>query len=483
MLWYRKIVEYREAPYAQQEIVTTIAEEGSGVIESTVEYSYDGNGNVRTIKDSSEGLPTLEAEIKYLQNSPQFRAHPVSIVVKSGDKVIRERTGKYNGKGALIEQTQKDGRGNDVTAKIEWDAYGNLQGIRNGASWVRYAWDEEHNQFPETITRGAEGADSYVSRIKWDPRLGVKEKETDENGNVITYEYNDYGYLEEVYSPYDTEMPAVRYEYCKPTETQLYYYTVTHNKISTDPDDEGVIRTVIAADGLGRAFITAKDGAKREGNEDIPGWNIAGPVSLDEKGRTAAQGQSLFLAGESIDILLQYRFPAPYSSAYNPYGLLNPTLIEYDSQDRQIKVELPDGAVETTEYDIRDRKSVVTVTDPLQNISIRETDARGNIVSVKRLDDSGILTSATYEYNAIGEMLKALDHNGNVLTVEYDLMGRRTAMQSPDMGRKEYHYDRFGNLERESDSVLRGRGAEIIYRYDSMHRLVKIDYPDSVDTE
>jgi hypothetical protein len=55
-------------------------------------------------------------------------------------------------------------------------------------------------------------------------------------------------------------------------------------------------------------------------------------------------------------------------------------------------------------------------------------------------------TRATYAYNAIGEMLEAPDFGGSPLKVEYDRMGRKTAMQSADTGRKEHHYDRAGNL-------------------------------------
>jgi YD repeat-containing protein len=39
--------------------------------------------------------------------------------------------------------------------------------------------------------------------------------------------------------------------------------------------------------------------------------------------------------------------------------------------------------------------------------------------------------------------------------VEYDLMGRKTAMQSADMGRKEYRYNASGAIASEDDSVLR----------------------------
>jgi RHS repeat-associated protein len=61
-------------------------------------------------------------------------------------------------------------------------------------------------------------------------------------------------------------------------------------------------------------------------------------------------------------------------------------------------------------------------------------------------------------------------------------MGRRIAMQSDDMGRKEYDYDQYGNLAAESDNVLRGKGSRINYVYDAMNRLIKIDYPQSTDT-
>ena len=56
-------------------------------------------------------------------------------------------------------------------------------------------------------------------------------------------------------------------------------------------------------------------------------------------------------------------------------------------------------------------------------------------------------------------------------------------MESADMGRKTWGYDAAGNLAEESDTVLRERGERIRYEYDGMNRLVKIDYPHSVDTE
>ena len=122
-------------------------------------------------------------------------------------------------------------------------------------------------------------------------------------------------------------------------------------------------------------------------------------------------------------------------------------------------------------------------TDPLGNVSVQETDSRGNIVRVAKKDkDGNQLTKVTYEYNAMGEMLKAFDSKQNPITVEYDLLGRRTALESLDSGRQEFFYDECSNLVRENNSVLLENNKQINYEYDGLNRLVKIDYPDTEDT-
>ena len=71
--------------------------------------------------------------------------------------------------------------------------------------------------------------------------------------------------------------------------------------------------------------------------------------------------------------------------------------------------------------------------------------------------------------------------NENIVSVTYDLLGRRVALESKDTGRKEWHYDSKGLLEAETDSLLRSKASEIQYHYDGFDRLVKIDYPFSED--
>ena len=127
--------------------------------------------------------------------------------------------------------------------------------------------------------------------------------------------------------------------------------------------------------------------------------------------------------------------------------------------------------------------------DPLGNVSIQETDSRGNIVRVAKKDkDGNLLTQVNYEYNELGEMLKAalipLDGVTKIhpTIVEYDLLGRRTAIESADSGRQEFFYDNCSNLVRENNSVLRQNNKQIVYKYDGLNRLIYIDYPDTKDT-
>ena len=155
-----------------------------------------------------------------------------------------------------------------------------------------------------------------------------------------------------------------------------------------------------------------------------------------------------------------------------------------DGIDRVIKTLLPDGSEQKNEYEIEDNLQVTKATDPLENKSITKKDARGNIREVERRDKANnILTKGRYEYSVLGEMLRSYDANENIVSVTYDLLGRRVALESKDTGRKEWRYDNKGLLEAESDSLLRSKLSEIQYHYDSFDRLVKIDYPFSTDVE
>ena len=201
-------------------------------------------------------------------------------------------------------------------------------------------------------------------------------------------------------------------------------------------------------DGLGRAVRTAKTGFVN----GVAGWNASGAVEYDKKGRTVKEGMTEFLQGD-IQTLLE---SVPKMTSLFTY-------YEYDEKDRQIKTTLPDGSVQFARFEIKAGKSISYSTDPLGNVSVQESDSRGNIVRVAKSDKGGTqLTEVTYKYNAIGEMLNAYDAKGHPITAEYDLLGRRTVLESLDSGRQEFFYDECSNIVRENNSVLRESNKQFV---------------------
>ena len=78
-------------------------------------------------------------------------------------------------------------------------------------------------------------------------------------------------------------------------------------------------------------------------------------------------------------------------------------------------------------------------------------------------------------------MLRATDAEGNCITAEYDLQGRKLSLTSVDGGRREYKYDAY-RLTEETSPNLRAKGKWIGYEYDGLGRLVRVDYPETADT-
>jgi len=305
---------------------------------------------------------------------------------------------------------------------------------------------------------------------------------TDWNGNSINYVYDTYGRLTEVYSPYDNfgergAVPAVRHGYHTPAKGN--WYAVTENKIQFDPANHDTLTTVVMADGLGRVLYTAKQGEIWNDGNPLRGWNVSGLTAYDAKGRERAIGQPLFVRGEDISAL--------YRDMRNRLILLNPTEREFDALDRVVRTVLPSSPgqprpEQRTRFAIRNNRSVSITTDPLGNITEQNTDGRGNITGVRSLNRQGdALTWASYRYNGLGEMLAAYDADDNPLTVEYDLLGRRTRMSSADIGIREWQFDAAGNMTSHSDSELSRRGQRVHYDYDGLNRLVRIRFPFSED--
>ena len=469
------------APYAlpeREESWTYEKSSGTGnYIHTTTGYEYDGYGNCTKITQNFGDGERLVGEIAYDNTDTEnyIIGLPVDIRVHdSNGKLLRHRAGIYDDRGQLTELRQYYDPYSFSANRISYDKYGNISSMTDSRrATLGYKYDSTENMFVTEISQSGTGTDTYTSRIDYDTATQTKKSETDCNGNTLRYEYDSWQRITSIRTSYDTgPVPAVKYEYHTPNADaegrHEPWRAVTDNKVTFDASDISVIQTVLQTDGLGRAARTAKTGFVN-GRD---GWNASGAVEYDSKGRTVKEGMTEFIEGGMESLLASVPSMTELFTSY-----------EYDEKDRQVKTTLPDGSEQFAEFEIKDGKSVSYSTDPLGNVSVQETDSRGNIVRVAKKDGAGKqLTEVTYRYNAMGEMLKAFDAKGHPITVEYDILGRKTALESPDSGRQEFFYDECSNLVRESNSVLRENNKQVSYEYDGLNRLVRIDYPDTEDT-
>ena len=474
----------RESPYAQPKCeYSWTYEKSSGesdFIHTATEFKYDDFGNCIEIKQNFGDGQKLSADITYdnTNTTDYIVGLPVDIrVYDSNGNLLRHRSGDYDDLGQLKELRQYFDAYNYSVHTLKYDSCGNISSVTDSrGATVAYSYDGTENMFVTDIAQSGTDTDTYKGSIKYDIPTQTKRYEEDCSGNTINYDYDDWQRIVEIRTDYDgkekSKTPAVSYEYHTPVRddnrSQDLWYAVTNNKVTFDADDDSIIQTVLQIDGLGRAVRTAKTGFVN----GVEGWNASGAVEYDEKGRTVKEGMTEFIQG-GIQTLLES--VPKMTSLYTAY--------EYDEKDRQIKTILPDGSAQTNAFYIEENRLISETTDPLGNVSVQEADSRGNIVRVAKNDKDGKqMTEVTYRYNAMGEMLKAFDAKGHPITAEYDLLGRRTALESLDSGRQEFFYDECSNLVRENNSVLRENNKQIVYEYDGLNRLIKIDYPDTEDT-
>ncbi len=486
-------------------------------VSSKTEYVYDEFLNVTELTTTYNDDETKKIRAKVAYTNDFENNHyslPVSIEVygtnESGqEELLRKRIGKYSPAGNLIrlEQYYKTDKSLDTIIDYDEDGYGNIVRVTDptGVS-VEYVYDDLH-QFVKTIKQvsSTDNSDFLVTSVEIDPEYQVKRKETDLNGNEMNYEYDNWQRLTEVYSPYDNPGdPCVRFEYFTPkkdkhvTPNKSFWYVITTNKVAFEDVPQGqpnYIKTIVIQDGLSRVVQTAKTGYVCENPEADEnslsfkkGWNVSGSVKYDEYGRVIEQGQTYFVEGESVDTIIKEKY------TNNEYVIkaINVTETEYDNRDRVISTKLPDTVTMSTEYSIQGKYLKTVSIDPNQNRTVQFTDAQGKIFKVEKWDANNVLlTSITYEYNMMGEMLKACERGKedinnpapeNPVTVEYDMLGRTTALEYVDSGRKQYYYGDSTLLLWEDDSRLRNENRKISYKYDGFNRLVTIDYMDKEDT-
>jgi YD repeat-containing protein len=100
-------------------------------------------------------------------------------------------------------------------------------------------------------------------------------------------------------------------------------------------------------------------------------------------------------------------------------------------------------------------------------------NALGQIAEVK----DAYAKSLSYLYNSQGNLTRTTDSAGNIIEVGYDILGRRTSLDDPDLGMSSYTLDAFSQLRTQTDA----KGQTLAMRYDILGRLEERDVPLTAD--
>jgi RHS repeat-associated protein len=442
-----------------------------------VTYDYDTVGNISTYTDYSSGNQTdmYTVTIRYHSNPALYLYSTPSLQeVTSVEGLIRKNETLIDEFGDITEITKFINSSETAKLNMEYDEYGNLLKVTRPSNykgermWYEYEYDPVVHSYVTRIT----DAYGYASSSLYDYKWGVPVEATDMNNQKMEYSFDDFGRMKTITGPFELESGkpyTISYEYFPGAEVP-YAHTMHYDSVY-DSD----IEIYSFCDGLGRPVQVKKTALlfEDENAEDKPGYIVTGKVIYDAFGRATETYHPVFE---------NYGSPSTYNSTADN---VQPVSSEYDVQDRILKLILSDGSTTSHKYDIGyyNGEAVYTdsLTDALGNCTVTYTKANGKKAAVVRRSGSGDIVTG-FRYNAARDVVSITDPLGNISTVEYDMLGRRLAFNHPDAGLTEFVYDAAGNIIKKITSNLRKQipdGGAINYKYDR-ERLTEVVYPRNI---
>jgi RHS repeat-associated protein len=169
------------------------------------------------------------------------------------------------------------------------------------------------------------------------------------------------------------------------------------------------------------------------------------------------------------------------------------TFYEYDPFDRQVQVEWPDGALDSTAY-YRDGKVKLAMT-PMGQAAEYQYDAARRLRFSRHRDPNGTLEETRWylSYDLRGHLLAVSDLNQveepvlgslfNIAGYAYDALGRLTGEGRLTEGEPVYGVESEYDLEGNRTRVVYPSGRELVMTYDKLGRLESVkDLDDQTAT-
>jgi RHS repeat-associated protein len=442
------------------------------------EFAYDALGNLtRNFEAGDEGPDDdVLAEAEYTTCTNTYVVGiPWRIIVKdAAGSVLRHRQADVDCATGNITQIREY---LDDTTYAATDLFyhdnGTLKEIvaPPNLNGEHYRMTYKFDPVVETYIIETRDIYGYVSTAAFDYRFGKMTEGVDLNNNRISYTYDTFGRLTTLVGPYEQggNLPTLRFTYHH--DAVVPWALTQHLDPYRDQSGADTIDTATFSDGTKRVVQIKKDATLHVGPDDPPqeAMTVSGWSVVDLVGRTVRQH---YPSDEPAGT------PGVLNTVPDP---VTPTLKEYDILDRETRIVEPDGSITRYQYGFgQDRDGVTrfltTMTDALGNQEKSYRDTRNVLTAIERfLDGQSVWTS--YVFDPMRDLILIVDDQGNQMHIEYDRLGRRTAVDSPDAGRTEMVYDLASNLTAKITANLRAEGKQISYSYE-FNRLISISYPN-----
>ena len=351
----------------------------------------------------------------------------------------------YDDNGNLIrEEKSPDGASWVPVVRNQYDSFGNIVRITDSNGHARtIGYDSVFHTFP--IAEIIEGLNLTVAAT-YDPVLGKILSFQEFNGHVTQFQYDTLGRLIAIIKPGDSEnypTQSFQYELSDPVSRVV----AKQREVSGEP---GTYDSYTYYDGLGRKLQVRTEGADGQ-------WIVNEAVSFNLRGKEEKKWLPYFASTEN----------------YEPPPLEQPgTSFEYDPLARPVKEINPDASWKLTEY-LPLGQRVWDEEDSFENGTHQGTphvffhDGLERLVEVREQNGDDVYVTS-YAYDGLDNLVRIQDAAGNVKTMTFDGLGRKTAMDDPDKGAMAYSYDDAGNLLQTIDN----KDQTVTWTYDAANRVL-----------
>ncbi|KYF59822.1 hypothetical protein BE04_50915 [Sorangium cellulosum] len=420
--------------------------------DATIAYgNYDEFGNILAESSSTTGADfSLLVKRQYTNDTAAWLIGKLDAVNEcssaSGIDQCRRMSRTYNTRGQVVREsvgTEGDPQ-TELHLTYTRDVYGNLRITRSvdafGARRSSCVSYDEERIFPYARSN----AEGHVTRMKFDPGLGVRTALVDPNHLVTRWAIDGFGRVTKEIRPGEEDEVITTFTRTKDGGTSGTEWNVKVRTQETGGRDD-----TVELDSLGRPvrWWTHRPDVGAGADE-----RVMQEIVFDALGERVAR-RSL-PAGEDT-----------------PRDALLYDDTTYDGMGRIKEHRTPWGT--TTRYTYR--STTVEVNGPRGVTTTIKNDALGRPVSIT----DAMLGETLYSYGPFGGLWTVTDPGGAVTTTERDAYGRVRKLTDPDRGETISHTSGFGLTTYAKDAL----GRERWFEYDRLGRMTaRVDKEEGSDS-